>query len=211
MTTPAFNLHRDVTAPALPVIIGLSGRKYAGKDETCRAIDATVHEVHRIAFGDGVKRELAAACDVSSEFVEQHKSKFRPGLQWWGTEWRRELCRDTYWIDQARTQFLRHLREFNALRGVPVVVFTDCRFGNEAELIKELGGVIWRVERRRTWQQRLKAHFTRGDTHASETALDDWQFDRVIRAADRRELHEAAKFAFAQDHGWKIPKLQWKQ
>ena len=51
------------------------------------------------------------------------------------------------------------------------LVFTDVRFPNEAEMIKSLGGEIWRIQR---------PGIAPINNHPSESAMDDWQFDKVI-------------------------------
>ena len=48
---------------------------------------------------------------------------------------------------------------------------TDVRFPNEAQRIKDLGGVVWRVKRPGVGP---------ANYHESETALDDWPFDAVL-------------------------------
>lgn len=51
-------------------------------------------------------------------------------------------------------------------------VITDCRFPNEAECVKEKGGVVIRINRPGLERP--------ADLHESETALDNWDFDYVI-------------------------------
>ena len=51
-------------------------------------------------------------------------------------------------------------------------VITDVRFPDEAQAIKDWGGVLWRVDR---------PGLVGGDGHASETAMDDYRgWDEVI-------------------------------
>jgi hypothetical protein len=52
-------------------------------------------------------------------------------------------------------------------------IITDVRFPNEAQAIKDRGGIIIRIER-----PGGESHC--GGAHASETALDDYDFDIVI-------------------------------
>jgi hypothetical protein len=53
----------------------------------------------------------------------------------------------------------------------PCVVVDDVRFPNEAQLIKSMGGQLWRIER---------PGLTDATGHSSEGGLADWEFDRVI-------------------------------
>ena len=64
-------------------------------------------------------------------------------------------------------------------------LITDTRFPNEADAIKERGGIVVRVDR----------GLSTGD-HPSETALDDYEFDYVIPNTGTIEelIEEVVKF-----------------
>ncbi len=151
------------------IIVGLSGKKRAGKDFACGVMRSRGWEdaidVHRLAFADALKAELAAACGVTVQFIEENKDAFRTGLQWFGTEFRRELFGDDYWLVKASSA----LEEIHS----PVVVVPDVRFTNEAEWVKSYGGVMVRINR-------TAGLLPVEDTHASETDLDDYDFDYVL-------------------------------
>ncbi|MEI6194393.1 MAG: hypothetical protein WCS42_08685 [Verrucomicrobiota bacterium] len=175
-----------------PIVIGMSGRKQSGKDEVFHALRQTfgwefggTHTIKRIAFAEGVKEELAAACGVTLEELEARKAGFRLGLQFWGTEFRRQMTHPDYWVQQAEKKF-QQLKD-----SAKVVVFTDCRFPNECELVAQLGGKMWRVER---GERPL-------ELHASETALDGHPFARVLlNNGTLAEHHKAVQHAFADDY-----------
>jgi len=62
----------------------------------------------------------------------------------------------------------------------PNWIITDTRFPNEAQAIKNAGGIIIRVDR---------PGFSAINAHPSETALDDWEFDyRIGNASDLTSL-----------------------
>ena len=78
----------------------------------------------------------------------------------------------------------------------PNWIITDCRFPNEAQAIKDRGGIVIRVNRGKQCGS-CESTFTKGSecpncrsgnwvhgnidsTHPSETALDDYEFDHVI-------------------------------
>ena len=63
-------------------------------------------------------------------------------LQWWGTEYRRAQRLD-YWTSTLYS----HLHQLHKLDGRTRFVITDCRFENEAALVRSLGGVVWQIER----------------------------------------------------------------
>lgn len=54
---------------------------------------------------------------------------------------------------------------------IPNWIITDCRFPNEAQAIKDKGGIVIRVTR---------PGENLGDLHPSETSLDAWTFDFVL-------------------------------
>ena len=98
--------------------------------------------------------------DPNGEVNEQYPlSKQRTLLQWWGTEFRRELD-DNYWV--------KRLAERIELEKPQIALITDMRFPNEMAFCKEYGETV-RVDR----------NDLPPSTHASETALDstspeDW-------------------------------------
>lgn len=120
-------------------LIGLCGKLRSGKDSVFQAMVQAGIPAVRQAFADPLKWEVAKATGYSVEFINQHKDAFRLGLQWWGTELRRNLSGPDYWVDIAA----KRLAQLES----PVVVFTDVRFPNEVEFIRSRGGVIWQVER----------------------------------------------------------------
>ena len=142
------------------MIIGISGKKRSGKDTVFSMIDAiTAHEVRttRMAFGDQIKQEIADSMNITVADIDADKERFRPLLQFWGAEYRRGYCGDDYWIKKMRLAAATwYARDW--------LIITDVRFPNEAELVRELDGVLIRVERDTGLD----------DTHDSETALDDY-------------------------------------
>lgn len=54
---------------------------------------------------------------------------------------------------------------------IDTILIPDVRYPNEFKMIKNLGGEVWRVER---------PNVTLMD-HISETALDDYTFDKIIQ------------------------------
>lgn len=157
-------------------LIGLKGERRAGKD-TIAGILVRDHGYTRRAFADNLKREVYDAFghlimasrgesygfDSWMPFLDEHKndpadSEFGwvgPLLQFWGTEYRRQKCGETYWLDQLETQL------------GPGVVVTDIRFPNEADLIRKHGGYIIHVDRR----QGEDDGAARGNSHASESLV----------------------------------------
>ncbi len=66
----------------------------------------------------------------------------RQVMQLWGTEYRRAQ-RVNYWLELLRNR----IRQLHALDGRSRFVITDCRFENEAAMIRAMGGVVWQITR----------------------------------------------------------------
>jgi hypothetical protein len=90
----------------------------------------------------------------------------RHALRTLGTEWGRGHISENFWRDAAMTR-----AEMQAAQGRKVV-FDDMRFPNEAEAIRQRGGLLIKIVRPGLAPQRGQ--------HASEGGLDDWPFDAVI-------------------------------
>ncbi|WNN93672.1 deoxynucleoside monophosphate kinase [Arthrobacter phage CallinAllBarbz] len=168
-----------MTAKTPSLLVGLSGRKRAGKD-TFADVLVTDHGYARASFADAVRdaalrldpviyvdpvnsepiRLSEVVEDIGWERAKDEHAEVRRTLQRLGTDVVRSINPDT-WVDAA----------FAALDTEEAVVFTDVRFPNEADAIKERGGIIVRIERR---------GIDDGDSHASETAMDDYSVDCVI-------------------------------
>lgn len=148
-------------------IIGLAGFKHSGKDEVAKIISKYCHQLnpHRIGYADALKEEVAQAVGVDIEYINQHKDNFRLILQGWGTDFRRKLHGDDYWIRKLGNKLL------HTPYTCQLVLIPDVRFHNEVSFIKELNGQVWNVVR----------FLGTDDRHTSETELVDYhKFDSVI-------------------------------
>ena len=74
------------------------------------------------------------------EFMELPRSP-RQIMQWWGTEFRRSQL-PNYWT-QNLVQRINYQQSNHQLHHV----ITDVRFENEAQAVRNMGGVIWQVKR----------------------------------------------------------------
>ena len=140
-----------------PQIIGLAGAMGAGKDATAAILGEYGYK--RLAFADNLRFECSVVleyrrlpddappapelvvdavlnADPSEVYAKPTTKRMRALLQWWGTEYRRAQDPE-YWIKQMRTK----------LQATPRAAISDVRFANEAALVREFGGEVWRVER----------------------------------------------------------------
>lgn len=90
---------------------------------------------------------------------------YREFLQKLGTDAIRHHVHENSWVNSAMAGYTEDKNW----------IFTDCRFPNEAQVIKDKGGVIIRVNRYPPGCS--PAFMNRGET---EVSLDDWKFDHVI-------------------------------
>ena len=136
-------------------IIAFTGYKKSGKDAAAKQLSqillpATIKHVN---FADALKQEVAVACGTTLDYINTNKDVFRTILQWWGTDFRRNLVSEHYWT-------VRWLRILNEMSSLPdYLLCTDVRFANEAFVVRSLGGIIIRVQR----------PDIQSDGHASET------------------------------------------
>ena len=86
-------------------------------------------------------------------------------LQTLGTEWGRACIHPDFWVMIARAKAERIMADGRS------VVIDDVRFPNEAAMIRDLGGELWRIDR--------PGVAYNGD-HSSEGGLEDITPDRVI-------------------------------
>ena len=86
-------------------------------------------------------------------------------MQTLGTEWGRACIHPDFWVMIARAEAQRIMADGGS------VVIDDVRFPNEAAMIRDLGGELWRIDR---------PGVTYNGSHESEGGLEDITPDRVI-------------------------------
>lgn len=164
-------------------IVGLIGKKRSGKDTFGLAL-IEAHGFTRVAFADPVRqaaldldpyvgrpalpgqlapqREIRLSDVIDSigwEAAKDYVPEVRRILENFGTNSIRKLDPD-FWVRMA-------LEKIQATEG-PVVV-TDVRFPNEADKIRELGGIVVRIIR--------PGFESAPGSHLCETSLDDYEAD----------------------------------
>lgn len=164
-------------------LIGVSGLAGSGKDQFAEYIRDNAYEYFIIKrFGGKLKEICAILLNVDVElFEDQNFKKKSLGPEWGdnmtvrlllqivGTECMRDTLHSDVWVNAL-------MNEFNNYKGEPGSwdcphwLITDVRFPNEANAIKERGGIMIRINR---------TSIVQGE-HPSETALDHYPFDHYI-------------------------------
>jgi len=142
--------------------IGLSGRAGCGKSTIADYL-IQEHGFKRYSFA----AKLKEICnEMFPEILALPKAEHRWLLQKLGTEWFRSVDPEV-WVKYL----IRNISGEN-------VIVDDVRFENEADALKAAGFLVVRIERddalRGAWGYNVD------DTHASETALDDYDFDLTL-------------------------------
>lgn len=164
-------------------LISLSGKIGVGKTAVSNMLLERLPGSIRIAFGDPLKRECAKTYGFPLELCYSEAGKNTTvflgdkGLELLGADclsvrevlqkhgmMRRAQDAD-YWVKQMR-EYLKCAR----ISRVQVIINDDCRMENEAALIREFNGALYRLQPYPGWKPGKYA------THESETALDAYPY-----------------------------------
>ena len=158
-----------MTAPTLPLIVGLTGRAGSGKSTASNWIIRNHHMVSPLAFAGPLKvmtyellrmalpkgHDPDARAYITDPVLKETPIPFlgnltaRRIMQTLGTEWGREALHQDFWIWLAAAKVERMIGStFKKSDKVPLkIVFDDLRFANEAAMIWAYGGLIIEIVR----------------------------------------------------------------
>jgi hypothetical protein len=156
-------------------IIGFSGKigsgKTTGVDYLKSRLEAEGKKVQLVSFADRLRDVVSTMCDVPVTTLQSQEGKnsvdpqlqmtYGVILQKVGTGMRKEVDQQI-WVKLALD------RDFS---GVDFLLVGDMRFENEADAIRERGGLLVRVEGDPAG---VRANSKRDLNHISETALDTY-------------------------------------
>lgn len=159
-------------------IIGLTGPAGCGKDTLAGLLqyDGCVHA----AFADSLKQMCIQFLGLSKDdvYTRGGKGRFnefwgmtnREILQKVGTQAFRNGFHKDCWVKIAQLKFQ------NILNNNQRLVVTDCRFDNEAKLIQDMGGVVFKIERP-GYQSELSENENK---HASEGGIQNKYISGIV-------------------------------
>jgi len=151
-------------------LIGLSGKKHSGKSTVAQYLTRNKHYTEK-AFANPLKRgiiEWFGIPDSSLFGSEEDKNTIIPN---WGVSGRQlmqvigtDVCRDYLptLLPSVYDIWIRRMENDLKESSSDSIVISDCRFKDEIDLIKRLGGIVIRVER---------PTLTLIDSHSSETQV----------------------------------------
>jgi hypothetical protein len=141
------------------------------REEVAGALSRVVSDDWHSTPGRNGSRTGARAWLLGQFREPATKDRWRPLLQWWGTDFRREDDED-YWVGRL----LERITRFEAVgdRGLArSVVIDDCRFPNEYDALRERGFTFVRLadgETTRTLSAEAAAH--ESELHWPEFEVD---------------------------------------
>ena len=123
--------------------VAVIGPMRSGKDTVGEYL-VTRHKYVRLAFADAIKQEVADTVSNADnrlwtvDDINDQKTRFRPLLQWWGTEFRRH-DNPNYWVNKLEERIFPLSSHFR-------LVVTDARFVNELQMLKRRDFVVIRLD-----------------------------------------------------------------
>ncbi|OQW34854.1 MAG: hypothetical protein A4E20_01370 [Nitrospira sp. SG-bin2] len=170
-----------------PRLIGLTG--YVGSGKSLAANHLLPHGYIRTRYAVVLKMMLKTLglsnAEVDGHLKEQPCALLggktpRHAMLTLGTEWGRQMIDWDIWV----RALMRHVDQYRAdPLNTKGIVIDDVRFANEAQAIKDRGGVIWRIDRPGVGQ---------GSCHISETGQSEIVPDLIIvNDGDKCKLAES--------------------
>lgn len=178
-------------------VIGISGEMGCGKD-TVADILVEHYGFRKVTIGKYIRKELSEATwllqsgkimpnsvrrllregGIQSRLnkltIKPTTPDARESLQWYGQMAR--ISDPNHWT----SQILCEIRDC----GADNIVWCDVRMPDEAQAVRMLGGEMWNITRMLV---RRRIEYIRAlRNHVTETALRDYEFDRVIRNNETR-------------------------
>lgn len=164
-------------------IIGLAGPKGVGKSTfaTQKLFDeyrAGCTSAEIMSFADPLKQMLAQIVpwkymDDKESIIPHLGKSARFCLQTLGTEWGRNSISQTIWIDITKQKITEARKS--------LIIIDDVRFDNEAKMIREMGGEIWRLSR---------VGVLKSIEHVSESGISDNLINKEVNLDEEKKTTE---------------------
>lgn len=184
LRSPVYDMYSFNTAPHEHApIIGLSGWATSGKDSVGEVL-TRLYGYQRVSFADNLKafvRDVNPIVDVQHEPGSSwgpHVRRAEALVQAVGDREAKQVAEYRRLLQDVGNKAREHFGEnvwvnaaFRTLDPDKHYVITDCRYKNEAQAIKDRGGIVLRV---------MRPGVEPLNDHVSEIDLDDWPFDGFV-------------------------------
>lgn len=130
------------------LIIGIGHQKHSGKDSFSSFMLESYnfrlkYNPIKVNFADALKEEFAGILGATKEEIAKKKELWRPGLQWYGTEYTQHILGEKlYWVNRVKNRI-----PFLEKKGHGCVIISDVRFLHEVEFVKQNEGLTVEVTR----------------------------------------------------------------
>lgn len=159
----------------MPTVIGLTGKKFHGKDTAAKFIKEIDNEIVCLSFAGPLKKALCIIHEIPEICFNDPKLKEktlpewekspRQLAQWLGSDIYRKQFDTNIWLKNMEMRInKKHV-------GKDIIV-TDVRFDNEAKLIHKLGGQVWKID--------ASKRINNNDNHETEQGISSELLDLVI-------------------------------
>ena len=157
----------------MSTLIGFTAKAGSGKDTCALILKEKLEDVEIFSFAQPLKEACRLLFGFSDEQLYDPKIKEqvdstwgkspRQIFQWLGTDILRDHIDKNFFVKLMTKRIQNSTKKF--------VIIPDVRFDNEAALVKELGGIVIKIER-------PNAETTIHSEHATEQGIN--QFDELI-------------------------------
>jgi len=177
----------------MPTIIGVSGKRGSGKSLFCD-VYLRARGFHIYSFADPLKDDVRRIYGLNKEHTDGSLKELpcdklggrtpREAMIAEGEIRRKFSENGLYWVKKLFTE------KINQLQSSTFVAIPDVRFKNEANFIKNHGGLLVRLERKSS----LNIYKT-SLNDISETELDDYLFDERLEEDNNITPQDLEQFA----------------
>lgn len=180
---------------AIPPIVALKGAATSGKSTAANWIIRNHTKAIKLSFARPLKRMVYELIrDVlpknwpitPTEYINNSELKESPIpflanqtprrlMQTLGTEWGRNAIHPDFWTDIAAARIENTLGSaYQHAPGNPLkIVFDDCRFPNEGEMVRRYGGIVVEIRRPGVTSVGLPGHASERQDFPADLVIDN--------------------------------------
>lgn len=164
-----------------PILITFTGAMGVGKSTAINYLHSRARRAKNVKFAQSLYDIQEFIYDLISPVYQRPKTfiKDRKLLQWLGTDWGRDTISPTLWVDLWKANVEMAMGGFSSNE---VVTCDDVRFDNEAQAVRDMGGVVVRITSSRNGERIDTGAGIKN--HASEAGISEKFVDFTIDNSD---------------------------